>query len=177
VARSRAATATAASAATATTRSAVAVGAARDLLCHRDHPRGLLDGEQAARAIQPGAGLVLRAELNGPLEDLLGALGVAAAQQDLAEIAVNVAVTRRQAAGGDQHLLGIVEAPRVRVHPRRGGQRAHVELARGMTAHDLHEIHSPRATQGVAERDRLEDVRVPLPARVEVVDRLLHRPA
>ena len=129
-----------------------------------------------ARSFEPYARVrPVGPELDGALQDLLGAIGVAPAKERLAEPAVDVAVSRRLLARRDEHGLRVREAVRVDVHARHRQEDAHVRRVtlRRVLPHLGHEVARASA-QRVAERHGHGGGRVVSPARDEHVDRFVH---
>jgi hypothetical protein len=121
---------------------------------------------------------VVRAELRGPLEHLLGAVGVAAPEQHLAEPPIDAGVPWGDLARRDEHGLRLLEALRLEVHPGRGDEDGDVVglVPDGHLADQLDDRIPPGATERVAERQRRRRVlRVLLPPGVQLFDRVCHR--
>ena len=140
-------------------------------------PRLRLHRAEHARALEPELRVrVAGAQLNGPLDHLLGTLRVAPSQEHLAQPAVNVAVARGQLARRHERRLRLAEAVRVEVHPRDRHEHRHVARVslRRVLTHLLDERGPRRTAQRVAERDGDRRARVLLPALGELVDRVGH---
>jgi hypothetical protein len=147
---------------------------ARDLGRDGAHPGRRLHRAEHLGALAPEARLgVRRAELQGALEDAHRAIGVAAAEEYLAEEPVHLRVARRGLPGGDERGLRVAEALRRHVHARRRQEHPRVArvLARGALADLLDERGAGRAAERFAERDRHLRVRPRPPPGGELVDR------
>src|SRR5689334_15798785 len=127
-------------------------------------PRGALGWNQSPRALEQRTSAILGPELHRLLKDLFGALGVAAAKEDLSQPAIHVSVTGGDPTCRQEHALRVVEAAGVRVHPRSSEQRTHVvELPRRMIADDFDQVGATTTPQRFTKRHRLRGVRVLLP--------------
>lgn len=82
----------------------------RDELGDRAFTGGVLRRNERAGALEDRDRIRLAAELNGLLEHLLRALGVAAAEEHFAKPAIHFAFARLETTGGEQRALRVVEA-------------------------------------------------------------------
>lgn len=117
--------------------------------------RGLRDGARSSALLQRNElacslqerlhHALLRPELERTIEDLFCALGVAAAEEDLSEPAVDLAFAGSYATRRDERGLRVVEPSGVEVHPSGREEDLELRLLRRVQADLLDEIRPFRS--------------------------------